>query len=140
MRIRGLSALLVLMLPAASIAAMAQTAHVRTVEGENLRARFPDGFEKPAARWSGKVLYVRFITTRTDFEILKDDQATLSLDRHALRLTYQMKPVSSLKPGELPPPGEAVPMLLEFKVEGLPKRDYRILVSRAQGKAEPSPR
>lgn len=142
MRARGLSALLLLMLPAASLAATAQTVRVRTVEGGNLRARFPEGFEKPAARWSGKVLYVRFITTRANFEALKDDQADLSLDRNALHLTYQMKPVGSplLKPGQPPPPGEAVPMLLEFKVDGLPKRDYRIFVSRAESKVAPRPR
>jgi hypothetical protein len=135
MRICRVASCVALMLSVKSTAAVAQTAHVRIIEGENLWAKFPDGFEKPTARWEGKVLYVRVITTRANFEMLKDDQASLSLDRSVLHLTFRMKPVVSplLKPGELPPPGVAVPMLLEFKVEGLARRGYRILVSRPEG-------
>ena len=142
MRIHPIAAIGALVLSGASTAVMSQTAHVQSIEGKNLWAEYPDGIDKPTSRWEGSILYVRLIITSNNYEELESGLTPLSLDKAVLHLTYRMKPKASLPPipGAPAPPGVIVAKLLEFKVEGLPRRDYQILISRSESREAPQTR
>ena len=83
--------------------------------------------DKPAVTWSDAVLKVSAVTAMTAIREVSAQSPGITVGDGTVTLCYHEK-VTPPAPGQMVPRW-ARPVLLEFSVTGLPKRDYTVSVS-----------
>lgn len=84
-----------------------------------------DRYDEPSAQWvSGSEFLVQLVTMETGTSAVRESGASVSVSADTLSLTFPLCPVKFAP--DQPIPAVAVPVLLEWHITNLPKREYRV--------------